>query len=66
MPTCVYDNANTLRREFWQNGRIVGTISVQFIEESATECDSQIIFGLLISSRFGAGLIYGDYTAMLD
>jgi|GEM_PF-1274961 len=62
MAICIYDNFVTLKRELWENGKLILDISQEFMQNIKNECE--ICFGLRVDRQFKAGAIYGDAAAI--
>lgn len=70
MPVCTYDNPSTMRRECWQDGRLIYSLAFEVLLAADTEILRKTIAGgyiLFFGANIGAwkaGQIVGDATAI--
>ncbi len=61
---CCIDNEETMRRECWENGEIVASISVHQMMEDGFNGHPNLFFGLNVGRDWKPGLRTGDIRAM--
>ena len=66
MPICVYDNPTNMRREAWQDGKIIADISMRLMYQKGFNGFRQMFFVLNVGKEFIAGKTYGDSQAIKD
>ena len=63
--TCIWDNAETMRREYWRNGEIIGWYTKEFLDQAGnilTITDKM----LKHVSQFQPGRLIGDRNAICN
>lgn len=63
MSTCVYDNPNTMRREYWCDGELSGYFTAEFLDQ-ASEMITITRKNAPNLQPFQPGAMRGDSTAM--
>ena len=64
MLVCVFDNPIKMRREAYQNGKVVAHISAELMFTKGFNGHERMFFGLNVGRDFIPCKVYGDNLAM--